>query len=190
VVIVDPYGNTVTTFSGSKPEYGAGGFEIWAPHVGKYTVLFLDQVFEVQMDGRFTHLTFTEGEGPAAQGVISGVLRDHAGVPQAGQGIALSGIQVSRTATTTADGAFRFGGLSAGTFTLSVVGTDVRQTVQSDGSTPVTANLTLPPPTAGAWSMQVTRGAGLPLIVGSLPEAQIPIEVVGPSGQLQISALG
>ena len=184
ITIVDPYGNATRTFSGSKPEYGVGGFEVWAPHVGSYRLRFLDQSFEVPMNGQFTHLTFTEEGAPVAQGVIGGVLRDHAGVPQAGRQITLTGLELSRTVTTGADGSYRFDRLPAGTFTLRVVGTEVSQTVQSDGRTPVTVDLTLPPPPpTGEWRMEVTRGTGLPLLVGSLPQANIPITITNPLGQ-------
>lgn len=183
VTIEDPYGNAVTTVSGSKPEYGVGGFETYAPLEGTYRVRFLDQVFDVPMTGQFTHVTFTEGEAPAPQGVIQGVLRDHAGVPQAGRGITLTGPQLSRTTTSGADGSYRFESLPADTYTLQVAGTDVSQSVQSDGRTALMVNLTLPPPPpSGEWTMEVTRGPGLPLLVGSLPQANIPITITDPAG--------
>jgi hypothetical protein len=47
--------------SGSKPEYGAGGFEVYAPQRGTYTIQFLDQAFTLGMDGRFTGVTFIRG---------------------------------------------------------------------------------------------------------------------------------
>jgi hypothetical protein len=183
VTVVSPSGSTIKALSGSKLEYGVGGFEVWAPQVGVYKVRFLDQSFDVPMNGQFTHLTFSEGAAPAPQGVISGVLRDYTGAPQSGRQITLAGIQISRTATTGADGSYRFDSLPAGTFTLSVAGTDVTQTVQSDGRTPLTVNLTLPaPPPSGGWSMAITRGSGLSLLVGSLPQANVPITVTDPSG--------
>jgi hypothetical protein len=179
ITIVDPFGNTVTTFSGSKPEYGAGGFETWAPHVGTYNIRFLDQAFEVPMNGQFTRLVFSE-QAPVGQGVIGGVLRDQAGVPQPGRQINLAGADLTRTATTGGDGSYRFEGLPAGAFTLSLAGTTLTQTVQSDGLTPLSLDLTLP---AGEqWTLEVARGSGLPLLVGSLPEANIPISVTDPTG--------
>lgn len=182
ITVVDPYGNTSRTWSGSKPEYGVGGFEVWAPHVGTYSLKFLDQTFTLQMEGQFTRVTFSKEGEPGSQGVISGLLRDHSGTPQPGRQIVLAGTGLSRTTTTGADGSYRFDQLSAGAYTLSVVGTQVTQSVQSDGHAPVQVNLTLPPPAAGEWSVQVTRGAGLPLLVGSLPEAGIPINITPPSG--------
>jgi hypothetical protein len=182
VSIVDPYGNVTQTLSGSKPEYGVGGFEVWASQVGTYRIQFLDQTFDVPMNGQFTHLIFSEGEIPTPQGVIRGVLRDHAGVPQSGRQIMLVATGLSRTTTTGTDGGYRFDQLPAGTYTLSVVGTEVTQTAQSDGRGSLTVDLTLPPPVTGEWTMQVTRGTGLPLLVGSLPEANIPINITPPSG--------
>ncbi len=182
VTIVDPFGNATRTFSGSKPEYGVGGWETWAPHVGTYRVLFLDQAFEVPMNGQYTVLTFYEGEAPAAQGVISGVLRDHAGVPQPGWQISLIGGSVTRSTTTGDDGSYRFDGLTADTYTLSVQGANVTETVQSDGLTSITVDLTLPPPQTGDWIMEVQRGTGLPLITASMPEAGIQVTVTDPFG--------
>lgn len=182
ITIVDPFGNTARTFSGSKPEYGVGGFETWAPQVGTYKIRFLDQAFEVPMNGQFTRLSFSE-QAATGQGVISGVLRDQAGAPQAGQQITLAGAGVgTRTATTGGDGTYRFDQLQGGSYTLSVVGTQVTQAVQSDGRTPVTVDLTLPAPVGEQWTMEVSRGSGLPLLVGSLPEAGISITITDPSG--------
>jgi hypothetical protein len=63
-----------------------------------------------------------------------------------------------------------------------VGGTTVTQTVQSDGLTSLTVNLTLPAPPSGGWSMQITRGSGLPLLDGSLPQANIQVTITSPSG--------
>ncbi len=185
VTIISPSGRAMQVISGSKPEYGVGGFEVYATEIGTYTIRFLDQTFSVPMTGQYTHLTFTEAAGPGPQaqmGVISGTLRDQAGTPQPGRQITLAGLQISRTATTGADGTFRFDNLPAGTFTLSVGGTTVTQTVQSDGLTTLTVNLTLPAPPSAGWSMQVTRGSGLPLLVGSFPQANVTITIINPGG--------
>jgi hypothetical protein len=182
VTIVDPFGNATRTFSGSKPEYGVGGWETWAPHVGTYRILFLDQAFEVPMNGQYTVLTFYEGEAPAAQGVISGILRDHAGVSQPERQISLIGGSVTRSTTTGDDGSYQFDGLTADTYTVSVVGADVAETVQTDGLTSITVDLALPPPQTGDWIMEVQRGTGLPLITASMPEAGIQVTVTDPFG--------
>jgi hypothetical protein len=136
------------------------------------------------MNGQFTRVTFVEQQLPAPGGVIQGVLRDQAGTPQSGRQITLTGQDISRTATTGTNGGYRFENLPAGTYTLAVAGTDVQKTVQSDGHTALSVDLTLPaaPPPTGEWHMEVTRGTGLPLLVGSLPEAGIPITITGPTG--------
>jgi hypothetical protein len=65
ITVTDPWGNAATTSSGSKPEHGPGGFEVLAPHPVKYTISFLDEIFEVKMrHGRSTFVTFTESEPP------------------------------------------------------------------------------------------------------------------------------
>jgi hypothetical protein len=186
VSVEDPYGNIVNVVSGSKPEYGVGGWEVYATQVGTYRIQFLDQVFDVPMNGQFTHLTFSEAPTPPAQGIITGVLRDHAGVAQPGQQILLVAVGLSRTTTTGSDGAYRFDQLPAGSYTLSVAGTQLTQTIQIDGLGSVRVDLTLPSPpgpqTGGGWTMNITRGSGLPLLVGSLPEAGLAIQITDPIG--------
>jgi hypothetical protein len=65
LTIGDPWGNTVSLVSSSKPEHGKGGFEtpIWAN--GMYTICFLDQNFQVLVQDDFVFVTFTEREEPA-----------------------------------------------------------------------------------------------------------------------------
>lgn len=58
--VTDPWGNSVTVTSGSKPEYGPGGFEVpvWAE--ATYTLRFLSQVFQVEVGHEIVVLTFSE----------------------------------------------------------------------------------------------------------------------------------
>jgi hypothetical protein len=67
LTISDPWGNTVSLISGSKPEHGKGGFEIPIWNNGVYTIRFRDQVFRVLVQDDFVFVTFTEltGEGKA-----------------------------------------------------------------------------------------------------------------------------
>ncbi len=60
LTISDPWGNGVVVVSGSRTEHGPGGFEttVWAD--GVYTLRFLDQAFQVRIQGDFLFLTFTE----------------------------------------------------------------------------------------------------------------------------------
>ena len=60
VSVADPWGNASMVMSGSKSEYGVGGFEVLAPHVAAYTVSFLDESFELQTKGLTTLLTFVQ----------------------------------------------------------------------------------------------------------------------------------
>jgi hypothetical protein len=58
--VTDPWGNSVAATSGSKPEYGAGGFEVpvWADAL--FTLRFLDETFQVQVGHEVVLLTFSE----------------------------------------------------------------------------------------------------------------------------------
>jgi hypothetical protein len=60
ITIIRPNGITEQVTSGSKPEYGIGGFEIYAQDSGTYKVEFLDQSFEISMSGQFTRVTFSK----------------------------------------------------------------------------------------------------------------------------------
>jgi hypothetical protein len=64
VTVTDPWGNASTVVSGSKPEFGPGGFEVLAPHPVIYTVAFLDQTFQVQMEEGATFVTFSRVTAP------------------------------------------------------------------------------------------------------------------------------
>ena len=63
--ISPPMGNTIRVLSGSKPEFGVGGFETPAPQRGVYTLQFLDQTFKLSMDRQFTRINFVRGAVPA-----------------------------------------------------------------------------------------------------------------------------
>jgi len=58
----DPWGNRFSSVSGSKPEYGPGGFEILIFHDATYLLQFLGETFEVEVRGDRVHLTFEEVE--------------------------------------------------------------------------------------------------------------------------------
>jgi len=102
---------------------------------------------------------------PPSQGVISGLLRDPAGAPQAGHQITLVGSSLSRSVATDGDGGYRFDGLPADTYSVSVVDTDLTQSIYSDGHTPITLHLTLPsppPPSLGVITGVLRDDAGAP----------------------------
>jgi len=60
VTITLPNGRVERVTSGSKGEYGKGGFEIYAQQPGTYKVAFQDQTFEVAMKGQFTKVIFSK----------------------------------------------------------------------------------------------------------------------------------
>jgi hypothetical protein len=64
LTITDPWNHATTVVSGSKPEYGAGGFEALAPNATTYTLSFLDQTFALQTQNASTIVTFSEVEAP------------------------------------------------------------------------------------------------------------------------------
>jgi len=64
IVVTDPNGFQTILTSGSKPEYGVGGFEIYAPLIGNYVLQFLGETFTISMNGQYTKVTFRYVEGP------------------------------------------------------------------------------------------------------------------------------
>ncbi len=58
--VTDPWGNTVSVTSGSKTEYGPGGFEVpvWADTT--YTLRFMNETFRVEISQEIAVLTFSE----------------------------------------------------------------------------------------------------------------------------------
>jgi hypothetical protein len=71
LTISNPWGRTVSLVSGSKIEHGEGGFEtpIWAN--GIYTIRFLDQTFQVEIQDDFVFVTFTELTGEAKARLVT-----------------------------------------------------------------------------------------------------------------------
>jgi hypothetical protein len=63
IVITNPKGFQIQVTSGSKLEWGGGGFEIYAPETGNYVIQFLGQSFTIPMNGQFTRAIFRQGEG-------------------------------------------------------------------------------------------------------------------------------
>jgi hypothetical protein len=59
ITVLKPNGTSDRLRSGSKAEYGVGGFEMHANIPGMYRVQFLDQTVEIPLSGRqFTKVTF------------------------------------------------------------------------------------------------------------------------------------
>lgn len=71
ITATDPWGNGFSTVSGSKPEYGPGGFEILIFHDATYVLQFLGETFEVEVRGDRVYLTFEEVEQETEYRVVS-----------------------------------------------------------------------------------------------------------------------
>jgi protocatechuate 3,4-dioxygenase beta subunit len=127
-----------------------GGYRFDGLPAGTYIVRVVsaDLTRPVYSDGRslVTLDLILPSTPPPSRGVISGLLRDRAGAPQAGHQITLVGSSLSRVVATDGDGRYRFDGLPADTYSVSVVDTDLTQSIYSDGHTPITLHLTLPSP--------------------------------------------
>lgn len=67
LTVTDPWGNATTTVSGSKPKYGAGGFEVLAGEVTTYTLAFRGETFDVPTHDGATIVTFTRAAIPPSQ---------------------------------------------------------------------------------------------------------------------------
>lgn len=182
--ITPPGGPPVVVVSGSKGEYGPGGFEFYATKVGPYVLEMDGYRFEVPMNGQFTRLTFRQ-TGPAqAIGVIEGTLLDHTNRPVADWFVHLTGGGVNLTATTSPQGVFSFANLPAGNYTVAVADSTVSQTVTNNGQQRVTLALKLPAP-SGGWEVDLSQGTGLPLLVGDIGVANGVITITSPSGRRQ-----
>ncbi|MBI3733548.1 MAG: SpoIID/LytB domain-containing protein [Chloroflexi bacterium] len=78
VRVTSAAGQAVEVVSGSKPEHGAGGFEVLCWQDGNFTVAFLDQHFVVPVNGSFTRADFVELKNGGTR-LASGLLtRDEA----------------------------------------------------------------------------------------------------------------
>jgi hypothetical protein len=144
--IRSPQGQIFTLVTGSKREYGPGGFELYATEVGSYILEVEGFRFEIPMNGQFTRLTFRRSE-PPRNGIIQGTLLDHQNQPVSNRAIQLTGpVNLALTATTNAQGAFAFASLPAGNYTLAVAGSRLTQAVASTGQDRLTLTLQLPAP--------------------------------------------
>jgi hypothetical protein len=60
ITITWPGGQVGQVTGGSKPEYGRGGFEVYAQETGTYKIQFLNQSFDIEMSGQYTRVTFSK----------------------------------------------------------------------------------------------------------------------------------
>ena len=66
ITIIKPNGMVDRPKSGSKGEYGLGGFEAYASERGMYEIQFLGQSFKIEMGGQFTRLNFSRQANPSS----------------------------------------------------------------------------------------------------------------------------
>ncbi len=71
---IAPSGATVTVKSGDKPEYGSGGFEIYAPEPGTYFLKFMGRRIAVNTTGKMLRLSFKKVEPEEMARLISSAL--------------------------------------------------------------------------------------------------------------------
>jgi protocatechuate 3,4-dioxygenase beta subunit len=105
-----------------------------------------DLVRSVWVDGRVSvvvDLMLRAPTTPAGLGRVAGTLRNPQGQPQAGRVVNLVGAGLSSTMVTDASGAYRFDGLAAATYLLSVPAAGVTRYVVSNGQTPTQLDLVI-----------------------------------------------
>lgn len=196
ITITRPDGTSFVSMSGSKLEFGPGGFEALVNRTGVYTLQFLGQQFSVEVDGKNTiRLDFKTAEkavAAPAQSVLRGKLVDQTGSALKGRVIKLQGTTGAQTTVTGADGGYVFENLVAGAYGLTVPDSPISETVTLDGREFKTLNLKLAvTTTSGEWVVETqVRPGSLPLMVGDIGEPKQPITVTSPGGAQMIVVSG
>ncbi|MFB0546771.1 MAG: SpoIID/LytB domain-containing protein, partial [Anaerolineae bacterium] len=124
---------------------------------------------------------FVKPPPPPSRSVIRGRVIDEAGETKADVRVILRHDAWRAEKLTTNQGQFEFVGLPAGTFSLEVADSDVLQSgIQTDGESVVIVDLTVPPPSTLALSLE--RYRGIRLLIGVMPRPGIDLTVVSPWG--------
>ena len=189
ITVTTPRGDSFVVTSGSKPEFGAGGFEALATGgTGVYRLAFLGQTFSVRVDANTTvHLDIaaktTVAEPVAVTGSIRGTLTDSLGTPLGGRTVQLQAEHTVKVFATAADGQFLFDDLPAGTYILSDLESGISQTVTVAGDEKQ-ISLVIPTASGGEhWVAETTELPGsIPLLVGDIGVAGEAITATAPSG--------
>jgi hypothetical protein len=158
---------------------GSYGFERLEAGTYKVSAVGTDVVRTVWSDGNapvVLDLTLPTAPTPSG-GVVQGTVRDSTGEPKPDCLLMLTGANLARQVTTNRNGAYRFDALASGTYILSVVGADISRPVWSNGQTPVTLDLALPPGTAPGQA--VIHGTVRDQVGGPLTNRQV--DLMGPS---------
>ncbi len=176
--------------TGSKPEYGSDVCEFAPLGAGDYALQAegIETVAQAKVDGsRVIWVTFSESAAPPALGsAVAGRVRNGAG-----RTIALTGPGGEQTTQVAADGAYRFEGLAAGIYRVSLPGSDVAQDgIVLDGHNRATVDLALPPQAASVIAGTVAHGAGRTVRLIRQPAADVVAEVkVGQAGDYRFEKL-
>ena len=188
-----PSRNIYQVLTGSKTEYGVGGFEFYAIEKGTYTLQIEDKRFEVPADGQTIRLTFRKGDGTAPSqpaGIIEGILRNDRNQAVANRRIELSG-PLNRTTTTDKNGYFSFEQLPVGRYIVSVADSQIKQEAIITGQNRVALALKFAAmPNNEEWQITLERRQGLPLLVGDIGLANRPIVVIAPSRERTVVTSG
>jgi hypothetical protein len=182
ITVTAPSGAGQQVMTGTKPEFGPGGFETYATETGTYLLEIEDHRFEIPMNGQFTRLNFIKDEVVPKNGIIEGTLIDHQNRPVPDQMVRLTGEAVSSVDATDESGNFFFYNLPAGSYSLTVDDTNIKQTVISTGQNRLTLTLQLAAPPAPEWRAVVEREENLPLLVGNIGLANQAITITAPNG--------
>lgn len=73
ITIYKPNNQVQRVISGSKAEYGPGGFETYAQVPGTYSLEFLGERFDLELSGQFTRVVFDKVTGPESVRVKFGL---------------------------------------------------------------------------------------------------------------------
>ncbi|MDX1520266.1 MAG: SpoIID/LytB domain-containing protein [Anaerolineae bacterium] len=184
-----PSGNVYQVMTGTKPEFGPGGFEFYAIEKGTYVLEIEGNRFEVPTDGRTIRLTFRKSDGtPPSQpaGVIEGILRDHTNRVVPNRGINLNSDRTKQSTKTDENGYFAFEKLSMGRYVVTVADSEIQKEAYITGSNRVALALKFAEPPGGdEWQITLERRAGLPLLVGDIGLPNRPIVIIDPRRQRQ-----
>jgi hypothetical protein len=185
ILIQAPSGQRYQAKTGTKAEYGAGGFEFYATEIGTYVLEIEGHRFEVPANGQTVRLTFRKSDGtPPDQpaGVIEGILRNYSNQVVPNRQITLSSERLKRTTLTDENGYFVFEQLPMDRYIVSVADSDIRQDAIITGKNRVALALKFAePPDTEEWQITLERGQGLPLLVGDIGIPNRPIVITSPS---------
>ena len=185
IAILSPSGQRYRVYTGTKLEYGAGGFEFYVIELGTYVLEIEGHRFEVPSDGQMIRLTFHKKDDSVpdeAAGIIEGILRSYTNQAVPARGIELGSNRINLSTTTDQNGYFAFEKLPMGSYTVAVTESELQQKVVISGNNRVVLALKFAtPPDTDEWQISLERREGLPLLVGDIGIADRPIVSTSPT---------